>query len=247
MQVRRRHAEAPLGAVVGDDDGLALRDHVPGRHVGPVRHARAQPFAFDQAHAARHAELEAVRLEQEHHRHFHLQGLRGHLRHLLQQRLRIARIGCQPRDVGEAFAVAGALQRLLHARIGRDVADRRHDERQPVALQRAQCDLDHHLGPVLAPGHQLHAGSHRPRTRIAAVRIAERAMAGPHAVGHERIDVHPDELVGGVAQRAGGGRIREHDRAARIGHDERVGRGKEQRAKDAAFVEVGRHRHVSPP
>ncbi|MCY1538213.1 hypothetical protein D9M68_737410 [compost metagenome] len=71
---------------------------------------------------------------------------------MLERHLQIACVDGQSAQPGQVLAVTGALQRLLHTRIGADVADRGHHEGQAVVLQRAERDLDHDLTTVLAFG-----------------------------------------------------------------------------------------------
>ena len=165
IEVGTRYGEALLAAAVGDDDRPALRQHEAGWRVGAVGHACAAPLAVDEARCAGDTEFEPVAFEQVHDRHIDLQGLGGDRGHTVQQHMRVARIDRDAAELRQMFAVARALQCLLDARIGADVANRRNDEGQAVSLQRAERNLDHHLAAVLALGHELHLRAHRPRPR----------------------------------------------------------------------------------
>ncbi|MNS68183.1 hypothetical protein D3C72_1014570 [compost metagenome] len=238
LEVSGRHGEAALFAVVRDHDGAALREHVAGLRVGPVGDAQADAFVGDQAHAAGQAELALAAVEQPHHRHLDLQRGRDDVGHLRQHHLQVARVDRQPAQLGQVFAVTRALQRLLHARVSADVADRGHHEGQALVLQRAQRDLDHHLAAVLALGDELHVGAHRARARRAAVGFAECRVARADAVGHQRFHAQAHELVGRVAEHGGGRGVGQHDAARLVDHQQRIGVGGEQRAEHAAFLDA---------
>jgi len=238
VEVGPGHDEAPFAAVVGDDHRPALREQEARGGVGAVGHAIAELFAFDQSHAAMDAELEPVRLEQQHDRQLDLQGLGRDHRHLLQQHLRIAGVDGEPAEQGQMLAETRALQRLLHARIGADVADRRHHQRQAMVLQRTERDLDHHLGAVATPGHELHLRSHRPRHGLSPVGLAKRCVTRANAVRHQCVHRHADQLFDRIAEQERRRGICQHDDACGIGDDQCVGIGDEQGAKDAVFVEV---------
>ena len=114
-------------------------------------------------------------------------------------------------------------------------------ERKAVALQRAESDLDHHLGAVPASGDEVHLRAHRPLPRVAAVGVSVGRVSGPDRVGHECIDRHGDELFGRVAEQLRRRRVGHHDPAGGVGDDQRIGIGREEGAKDRAFVDARRH------
>ena len=175
-----------------------------------------------EADTACHAEFEAVAFQQVKNRALHLQGFGRHGRHLLQQDFGVACVDGQPPHLRDELAVAGALQRLLDARIGADVADGRHHVGQPLVLQRAQRDLDLHLGAVTALGHQVHLRAHRPRTRVAAIVVAVGGMARANALGHQRLHRQAAQLLQRVAEQAACRRVGEHDAAPGIDQQQRI-------------------------
>ncbi len=121
-----------------------------GQGVGPVGHGHADGVARQQTDAADQSKLQAVAVEQEEHRGIGLQCLRGNGRALVQHHLRLAFVHCQAAQLGQVLAVARVAQRLLHARIGGNVADGGHHVGLALVVQRAQRDLDHDLAAVLA-------------------------------------------------------------------------------------------------
>jgi hypothetical protein len=80
-------------------------------------------------------------------------------------------------------------------------------------------------------------GAARARRRRGTSRVA-----GADAVGHQRVDVQADELVGGVAEQRGGHRGWPSRCAALVDEQQRIGIGREERAKDGALVDAGGQR-----
>ena len=116
----------------------------------------------------------------------------------------------------------------------------RYDVGQAVLPQRAQRDLDHDLAAVTALGDQIHLRAHRTRPRVACVGFAIGSVARADAVGHQRIDRHPDQLVASNSRattpRPG---LASTMTPLRVDQQQRVGIGGEQRAEDGQVVEAG--------
>jgi hypothetical protein len=110
-----------------------------------------------------------------------------------------------------------------------------------VGLQRAERDLDHHLAAVLAQRDEVHVVAHGPRTRRARVGVAVGGMARADGVGDERVHLDSHQRVDRIAEELRGHRIRQHDGAACIDDDERIGGRVEQGAQDRVRVEWRRH------
>ena len=89
--------------------------------------------------------------------------------------------------------------------------DGRQDQHQGVALQRAERDLDQHLGTVAALGHEFNPGSHRPRFRVVGAGAAVGRVARADRVGHEHIHVQADQFGDAVVEQDGSRWIGEHD------------------------------------
>ena len=135
--------------------------------------------------------------------------------HVIEQHLGVARVDRQPAELREVLVVVSALQRLLHARVGADVADRSDDERQPVVLQRAQRDLDHDLAAVLAPGDEFGLLAHGPGPRLSREGAAVGRVLRTNVVGYQLVDLQAHQLVDRVAEQRRRRRIGENDAAAR--------------------------------
>ncbi len=204
----------------------------------PFAERRLSEFA---RRAAGH-ELLAIAFEQVDHRRLHAQRLAGDARHLLDQHLGIARVDRDAAEAGQMLAVARPLQRLLDARIGPDAAYRRDHQRNSLALQRTQRDLDHHLAAVLALGHQLHLRPHRARAGSVRIGLPVGRVARPDAVGNERVHREARHLAGAIPEQRLHGRIGHHDDAALVHHQQAVGIGGEQRAEDVFGIDAGRQR-----
>jgi hypothetical protein len=232
LQVIGRHREALLGAVVGHRHRPSLRQHEAGRCVGAVRPAAAEAFDVEQADATGHVEFQPAGFQQEDDRRIDLQRVGRDRRHLLQQQLRVARVDCQPTHLRDELAVASALQRLPHPRVGLDAAHGRDDERLPFDLQRAERDLDHHLAAVAALRDQFHLHAHRARFRLVAVGLAVGRMARADRVRHQRLHRQAGEFAGTVAEQPLCFRVGHHDAAAAVDQQQRVRVGTEQRAID---------------
>ena len=207
-----------------------------GQGVGPVGHGHADGVAMQQTDAAGQPEVQAVAVEQEEHRGIGLQGLRGDDRPVVQHHLRLALVDRQASELGQVLAVAGAAQRLLHARVGADVADGGHHVGLAMVVQRAQRDLDHDLAAVLAPRHQFHLHAHRPRPRCLGVAAPVVGMAAADGLRHQRIDVQADEFVCGIAQQPRRRRVGAHDMTVGVDHQQRVRVGDEQRQQQRVGV-----------
>ena len=170
-------AEAGFLPIVVDDDRPAFGEHESERAVGAVGDALADRLSRDRADAAGDAQFEQARHEQVHQGHLDLQRLRRCRRNAVEQDLRIAGVHRQAADPRKQLAVVGSKQGLLHPRIGADVADRGDDQRMALIVERAQGDLDDHLGAVLAPGDEIGLLAHRPRPRFAREAPAVFGMA----------------------------------------------------------------------
>ena len=238
--VRGGHFEACLGGVVVDQHRPAFGQHEAGRRVAPVRHQRARLLFRQEPHAAGHAQLQSAGLGQEDDRHVGLEGLGGHCGHVLQQQLRIARVHREAADLRHALRIARALERLLHARVGADIADRRHDVGQAIALQRRERDLHHHLGAVSPACHELHLRAHRPGTRVLAIGLPVGRVARPDRVRHEGLHRQARQLAHLVAEQRCGRRVGQPDDAAGVHQQQRIRIGDEERAEHCALVEPGR-------
>ena len=250
FEVAGRDAETRLERVVANDDRASLGQHEAERSVGPVGYQMADRLAAHRSCHARHAQLQRVRLQQVDHRDVDLERIGGDTRDPVEQHLGVARIDRKAADVREVFAVVGALQRLLHSWVRADVADRGDHERLPLLAQRTEGDLDHHLAAVLAPGDELGLLAHRTGLRLATEGAAVFGVARADGVGHQLVDSETDQLVDRVAEQGCRRRVRQHDRSAAVGDDQRVGIGGKQAAVDAARVAadkalIGRWRRCS--
>jgi hypothetical protein len=155
--------------------------------------------------------------------------------------MRIACVDGQAPDLGHAFAVARALQCLLHARVGADAADRGHHQRRLRVLKRAEGDLDHHLAAVAASRHQIHVGAHRARAWLATIGVAILGMARAHRVGHQPIDRQAHQFVGAIGEQLARRRVGKHDDAVVVHQQQRIGIRREQRAVDRLDVQPAQH------
>jgi hypothetical protein len=170
-----------------------------------------------------------VGFEQCHQRRVDLQTVGGSLAQLLDQLAGVAAVDRHAPDLGHVLAVAGPQQGLPDAWVGADAADRGHHVGQALVVQRAERDLDHHLAAVAAARHQVHLRAHRARPRVVRVGAAEGRMFGPDRIGHQRVDRQAVQFTGPVAQQPAGFGVGQHDRAAGIDQQQRVGVGLEQR------------------
>ena len=156
--------------------------------------------------------------------------------------MQIRHVDSVPAELRQMLGIARTLQRMLDARIRSDAADGGHDQRQPVVVERAERNFDHHLAAVAPFGDQVHLRSHRALAWVRGIALAVCSMARASRVGHQRVDRHAHQFICGVAEQLLGGRVGQHDHAALVDHQQRIGIGGEQRAEHGAIVEAGNDR-----
>src|SRR4029079_19500236 len=99
------------------------------------------------------------------------------------------------------------------------------------ALHRAEADLDRELAAVAAPAGEIEPDAHRPRARRVRIALAMSRVPGAETIGHQDLDLAPDQLARLVAEERHDLDVGEHDAAGTIDDHHRVGRGIEQTTK----------------
>jgi hypothetical protein len=123
-----------------------------------------------------------------------------------------------------------------------DVTDRAAHEQAGARLERAQADLDRELAPVATPPDQPRPGAHRPHARVGEVAFAPARVHLAEALRDEELDGPADQLRARVAEEPLGLLVDEHDLAAPIDDDDRVGRRLEQLPVRPRIIRDGAHR-----
>ncbi len=114
----------------------------------------------------------------------------------------------------------------------------------PTDLDRTEGDVDRNLAPVGMARSEREAQSHGPRAGVPEVLGPERPVP--------RIPLRNEDLQRPSPKRAGlvpeellAGRVRQHDPAVRIHHDDRVGRGLEQHTRQLGGIDFRGHDELS--
>src|SRR5882757_6438641 len=118
-----------------------------------------------------------------------------------------------------------ALEFLLRLLALADVADRAHDERAFLGLQRTQADFHGELSAVLAQAVELQTHSHGAGPRLGEIVGAMADMRFPETLRQQHLDRLSLELSDRISKEMLGLGVRIHDAAGEIDHDDAVGHG----------------------
>ena len=116
-------------------------------------------------------------------------------------------------------------QRLLGALAVGDVNDRGDHEHAFVGLDRAQADLNGNLRSVLAHTMQIRPRSHRPRGEIMVETPAQFRMLFPKPFGNQQLQLFPQQLRAGIAEKLFGLGVHQDNVPFGIRHDQGIGTG----------------------
>ena len=120
---------------------------------------------------------------------------------------------------------------LLRLPAAGDVADRAHDERVLVRVDRVQADLDGKLAAVLAPPIELGPRAHFPHARMREIARAITDMLLAVPLRQQALDRRAPQLFATVAEHVLRACVGDDDAAAAIDHHDAVGHRLEQAAK----------------
>src|SRR5689334_4878466 len=112
----------------------------------------------------------------------------------------------------------------------RDVPNRRRHGEAALRLQRAEADFDRELATALSSSEELEPGAHRTRCRTAEEALDVLEVSRAEALGDEKLELLPEQLVSGISEHLLGLHIHEANRPLRPDDDHGVRRGIEQLA-----------------